>query len=60
MRRRPMYWWGGVEDAQMHHRAEAVRDFYQQSTYTVVPEAEHELWHPHYLKAIGTALDRLA
>lgn len=51
---------GGVEDAQMHHRAEAVRDFYQQSTYTVVPEAEHELWHPHYLKAIGTALDRLA
>ncbi len=51
---------GGTEDEQMHRRAESIRDFYQQSTYTVVPEAEHELWHPSYLKAISEALDRLA
>lgn len=50
---------GGKEDAQMHRRAESVRDFYNQSTYTVVPEADHELWHPNYLSAIGKALDRL-
>jgi len=49
---------GGTEDAQMHRRAEAVRDFYRQRTYTVVPEAEHELWHPNYLAAIKVALDR--
>jgi hypothetical protein len=28
-------------------------------SYTVVTEAEHELWHPAYLQAIKTALDRL-
>jgi hypothetical protein len=28
-------------------------------TYTVVPGVEHELWHPNYLQAIKTALDRL-
>lgn len=28
-------------------------------SYTVVPEADHELWHPNYLHAIKTALDRL-
>ena len=28
-------------------------------SYTVVNDAEHELWHPHYLQAIKTALDRL-
>lgn len=28
-------------------------------TYTDVPGAEHELWHPNYLQAIKTALDRL-
>jgi hypothetical protein len=50
---------GGTEDAQMHRRSEAVRDFYDQSTYTVVPEAEHELWHPNYLAAIGECLQRL-
>ena len=50
---------GGKEDEQMHRRATAVRDFYRQHTYTVVPGAEHELWHPHYLQAIKTALDRL-
>lgn len=50
---------GGEEDAQMHRRAEAVRDFYRHHTYTVVPGAEHELWHPHYLQAIKTALDRI-
>ena len=50
---------GGKEDAQMHRRATAVRDFYRRHTYTVVTEAEHELWHPHYLEAIKTALDRL-
>jgi hypothetical protein len=50
---------GGEEDAQMHRRATAVRDFYRQQTYTVVPGAEHELWHPHYLQAVKTALDRL-
>jgi len=50
---------GGEEDAQMHRRATAVRDFYRQSTYTVVHGAEHELWHPHYLQAVKTALDRL-
>jgi hypothetical protein len=27
-------------------------------TYTVVPDAEHELWHPNYLQAIRAALDR--
>lgn len=49
---------GGEEDAQMHRRAAALRDFYRQHTYTVVPEAEHQLWHPNYLQAIKTALDR--
>lgn len=51
---------GAEEDAQMHRRATALRDFYRQRTYTVVPEAEHELWHPNYLQAIKAALDRLA
>ncbi len=51
---------GSKEDGQMHRRAAAVRDFYRQCTYTVVPEADHELWHRNYLQAIKTALDRLA
>jgi len=50
---------GGEEDAQMHRRATAIRDFYRQHTYTEVSDAEHELWHPNYLQAIKTALDRL-
>jgi hypothetical protein len=50
---------GEKEDAQMHRRATAVRDFYRQQTYTVVPDADHELWHPNYLQAIKAALDRL-
>ena len=50
---------GGKEDEQMHRRATALRDFYRQHTYTVVPDAEHELWHPNYLQAVKTALDRL-
>lgn len=51
---------GAKEDTQMHRRATAVRDFYRQCTYTDVPEADHELWHPNYLQAIKAALDRLA
>ena len=50
---------GALEDAQMHRRAEGIRDFYRQHTYTDVPGAEHELWHPNYLQAIKVALDRL-
>ena len=50
---------GAREDAQMHARAEAVRDFYTRSTYMAVPDAEHELWHPNYLQAVRTALARL-
>lgn len=82
---------GGLEDAQMHRRAEAVYDFYRAGhrpratdqgllprspdsgikppssplhapssvSYTVVPDAEHELWHPNYLQAVKTSLDRL-
>jgi len=50
---------GGEEDAQMHRRAEAIRDFYRQHTYTVVHDAEHELGHPNYLQAIRTVLDRV-
>lgn len=50
---------GGKEDAQMHRRATAIRDFYHRHTYTVVTGAEHELWHPDYLHAIKTALHRL-
>jgi hypothetical protein len=50
---------GAKEDEQMHRRATAVRDFYRHHTYTVVPAAEHELWHPNYLQAVKTALDRL-
>ncbi|WP_438480645.1 hypothetical protein [Oleiharenicola lentus] len=50
---------GALEDAQMHRRATAVRDFYHHHTYTVVPEADHELWHPNYLAEIKTALGRL-
>lgn len=50
---------GGQEDAQMHRRAESIRDVYRQHTYTVVSGAEHELWHPNYLQAIKTAMDRL-
>lgn len=49
---------GEREDAQMHRRATAVRDFYRRHTFTVVPDADHELWHPHYLQAIRTALER--
>ena len=49
---------GALEDEQMHRRATAVRDFYRQSSFTVVPDAEHELWHPGYLSAIKAALDR--
>ncbi len=51
---------GGKEDEQMHRRAESVRDFYRQVTYTVVQGADHELWHPNYLAAIGEELGRLA
>ncbi len=50
---------GAKEDAQMHRRATAVRDFYRRHTYTVVPDAEHELWHPNYLQAVKTALGRI-
>jgi hypothetical protein len=50
---------GAREDAQMHRRAAAVRDFYRNRTYTAVPDADHELWHPNYLQAVRTALDRL-
>jgi hypothetical protein len=50
---------GAKEDEQMHRRATAVRDFYQQHTYTDVPDADHELWHPNYLQAIATCLARL-
>lgn len=50
---------GETEDAQMHRRATAIRDFYRKHTFTVVPEAEHELWHPNYLQGIKTALARL-
>lgn len=32
---------------------------YAKATYTVVPGAEHELWHPNYLEAIATALRRV-
>jgi hypothetical protein len=51
---------GALEDAQMHRRAASVRDFYRTRNYIVVPDAEHELWHPNYLAAIKTALDRLS
>lgn len=50
---------GAEEDDQMHRRAKAVRDFYRKHTYTDVSDAEHELWHPNYLQAIGQALGRL-
>jgi len=50
---------GEKEDEQMHRRATAVRDFYRNHTYTVVSDAEHELWHPNYLQAIKSSLDRL-
>jgi len=50
---------GAREDGQMHRRATAIRDFYRQHTYTDVPDAEHELWHPNYLQAVKTTLDRL-
>jgi hypothetical protein len=51
---------GEKEDEQMHRRATAVRDFYQTRTYTVVPDTDHELWHPNYLHAIKSALDRIS
>lgn len=51
---------GGKEDEQMHRRATSIRDFYRQATYTVVPDADHELWHPNYLQAIKAALDGLS
>jgi hypothetical protein len=47
------------EDEQMHRHATSVRDFYHRHTYTVVPEAEHELWHPNNLQAVMIALDWL-
>lgn len=51
---------GAKEDEQMHRRAKAVHRFYRHGTFTDVPDAEHELWHPNYLQAIKAALDRLA
>jgi len=50
---------GALEDAQMHRRATAVRDFYRRHTFTAVPDADHELWHPNYLQAIRAALERI-
>lgn len=50
---------GAREDAQMHRRATAVRDFYRRHRFAAVPDADHELWHPNYLQAIRTALDRI-
>jgi hypothetical protein len=50
---------GALEDEQMHRRATAICDFYCQVTFTDVPDAEHELWHPNYLQAIKEALGRL-
>jgi hypothetical protein len=50
---------GALEDEQMHRRATAVRDFYRRHTYIDVTGADHELWHPNYLKEIKAALDRL-
>lgn len=50
---------GAREDEQMHRRATAIRDFYRQHSFVSVPEAEHELWHPNYLHAIKSTLDRL-
>ncbi len=50
---------GALEDEEMHRRATAVRDFYRQRSYTAVAAAEHDLWHPNYLAAIKSALDRL-
>jgi hypothetical protein len=50
---------GALEDEQMHRRATAIRDYYRHHTYTDVADAEHELWHPHYLQAIKAALDRV-
>lgn len=50
---------GEKEDAQMHRRAKSLRDFYRQHTYTDVPDVEHELWHPNYLRAVGACLERL-
>lgn len=50
---------GAKEDEQMHRRATSIRDFYRRQSYTDIPDAEHELWHPNYLQAIRDALDRL-
>jgi hypothetical protein len=44
----------------MHRRAKSVHEFYRQATYTDVPDADHELWHPNYLQAIKAALDCLS
>ena len=41
-----------------HYSLPTTRSF-PSPTYTDVPGAEHELWHPNYLQAIKTALDRL-
>ncbi len=51
---------GALEDEQRHRRATAVREFYRQRSYTAVPAAEHELWHPNYLQSIKSALDLLS
>jgi hypothetical protein len=51
---------GAREDAQMHNRAESIRDFYTRSTYNVVLEADHEPMHPNYLAAVAECLDRLS
>lgn len=50
---------GAREDAQMHRRATAVRDFYRRHRFAAVPDADHELWHPNYLQAIRAVLDRI-
>lgn len=40
-----------------HYPLPATR-YFPSPTYTDVPDADHELWHPNYLQAIKTALDR--
>jgi hypothetical protein len=48
----------GPASPSTHYPLPAPR-YFPSPTFTDVPDAEHELWHPNYLQAIKAALDRV-
>jgi len=50
---------GGLEDNQMQRRCDSIVQFYTTATKTIVPNVDHELFHPDYLAAIAKCLEKL-